>query len=264
MLKINKNLIGQGIVYSLGMLVTFVLSVFTTIIVFTPEARAEGGTNYIFATDTIGSGSNYYGNTGSYYNYYSNANNVCNPVPAVYSINPSFATSAINGNLEINLTGGNFTSNSLVQFNNTYRSTRFVDANHIYAILTSADFDALGANKITVFNPMPCGGTSNAILFNVNDAKTNSALAYKANSQTTKTAIKKAPITTTATTTDTTDNNSLTANALFGLGLNSCNGFLPGSLIGWLILAILILLAVILIRKLYGEKEYHQTPLKHQ
>ncbi|MBI5139714.1 hypothetical protein HZA26_03855 [Candidatus Nomurabacteria bacterium] len=75
------------------------------------------------------------------------------------------------------------------------------------------------------------------------------------------------PITTTRViTTDEEDNaepreefNALAANALFGGG-----NFMPSSLTGWILFAIIILLIVIAVRKILGrEQAYHSTPLKH-
>lgn len=51
----------------------------------------------------------------------------------------------------------------------------------------------------------------------------------------------------------------LTANALAGEG-----GFLPGGILQWILVAILVLIIIILVRKLFGQEDhYHSTPLKH-
>ena len=56
------------------------------------------------------------------------------------------------------------------------------------------------------------------------------------------------------------DNSNLEANALFG-----SNGFMPSGLMQWILFAILILLIVILVRKIYGaDKRYHAAPMKHK
>jgi len=52
---------------------------------------------------------------------------------------------------------------------------------------------------------------------------------------------------------------ALAGNALFGAN----GGFMPSSLLGWLIFAILVLLAIILWRKLYVTENDKHTPLKH-
>ena len=53
---------------------------------------------------------------------------------------------------------------------------------------------------------------------------------------------------------------NLTANALFG-----SNSFMPSGLIEWVLFAILVLIIVILVRKIYGGSEkYHAMPMKHK
>lgn len=55
------------------------------------------------------------------------------------------------------------------------------------------------------------------------------------------------------------DSSNLAANAFWG-----SNSFMPSGIIQWILFAILVLVAVILGRKIYGGKEkYHATPMKH-
>ncbi len=81
-------------------------------------------------------------------------------------------------------------------------------------------------------------------------------------STTTKKTTTSKPATTTTTTTTEEPNDevsTLAGNAIFG-----SNGFLPSGLIQWTIIAILILVAVIIIRKITGaEDRYHGQPMKH-
>ncbi|MES3032104.1 MAG: hypothetical protein V4699_02570 [Patescibacteria group bacterium] len=59
--------------------------------------------------------------------------------------------------------------------------------------------------------------------------------------------------------TNTETNGDLGANAIFG-----SDGFLPSSIIQWIMFAILVLLIVILVRKIHGGGErYHAMPMKH-
>jgi hypothetical protein len=109
---------------------------------------------------------------------------------------------------------------------------------------------------ITVFNPDSDNGYSNAAFFTINrsgyNTNTNSNnVSY--NSYTNQTNNYS----------DNTDTSykykAATANAVFG-----SNTFLPSGLVQWILLAIIILVIVILTRKIFGgEKEYHETPLKH-
>lgn len=67
------------------------------------------------------------------------------------------------------------------------------------------------------------------------------------------------PANTSSAETNTSANSNLVANALWGSG-----GFLPSSLFQWILFAVLIMLAVILVRKIYGGAEkYHAIPMKH-
>ncbi len=54
------------------------------------------------------------------------------------------------------------------------------------------------------------------------------------------------------------DLSGLAAGAIFG-----GDGFMPSGIVQWLLLAIFILLIVIIVRKIFGEKQYHESPLKH-
>jgi hypothetical protein len=51
---------------------------------------------------------------------------------------------------------------------------------------------------------------------------------------------------------------TIAANAVYG-----SNGFIPSGIMGWILFAILMLIIVILVRKVFGgERNYHSTPLK--
>jgi hypothetical protein len=62
----------------------------------------------------------------------------------------------------------------------------------------------------------------------------------------------------TATVSKNSEDNSLAANAIFGDG-----SFLPNTLAEWLLLAILILLAVVLWRRIWVTDAQRNAPLKH-
>lgn len=79
----------------------------------------------------------------------------------------------------------------------------------------------------------------------------------QANSNTSTKAVEK---TSTESTKEVDESSNLAANAIFG-----SNGFTPSGLVQWILFAILILLVVILVRKIYGAgKKYYLTPLKHE
>jgi len=79
-----------------------------------------------------------------------------------------------------------------------------------------------------------------------------------------KSTTKKSTNTTTPTTTTVTEETTypesdLAANAIFG-----SNSFLPSGIFQWILFAIMILIATILVRRVYGGNEkYNSYPLKH-
>ena len=74
------------------------------------------------------------------------------------------------------------------------------------------------------------------------------------------TASKKVAAKNTNTATDT--NSNLVASTIFGT--NGLMSFMPSGLVQWIFFAILVLLAVILVRKIYdGSEKYYAAPMKH-
>ena len=199
-----------------------------------------------------------------------------NFTPVIYSISPNYGSS-VNGNLTVYVDGRNFVQESLVKWNNNYRTTTFNGSNQLAFTLTPSDSEVLGNHIVTVFTPGPGGGNSNAVYFNVTNnipyviPSGNVLGASTVRVTPKKVAVSKPAITTaTATPCLSTGNNTstgsatgsesygtLTANALFG-----SPSFLPSGLVQWLVLLILILLVVILTRKIF-TRDQRDTPLKH-
>jgi hypothetical protein len=97
---------------------------------------------------------------------------VNNPGPQITGITPSpVSVSGPAFTLTVNGTG--FVPNSVVRINGDLpaneRQTVFVNATQLTASITAADIAATGAFPITVFNPLPSGGLSNAVNLTVND-----------------------------------------------------------------------------------------------
>lgn len=156
-----------------------------------------------------------------------------NPVPVVYSINPSSVVTN-SSSKTITITGANFVPGSVARFNSEDRATTFISSEKLAMTLTSSDMAGVGAYSVTVLNPVPGGGMSNAALFHLNKQ-----------AATATTTTKK---TSTACTTST--GAGLSASALFG-----SNGLMPTTFTQWLLLLILILLVVVLGRKAFAEKK---------
>jgi hypothetical protein len=86
---------------------------------------------------------------------------VDNPVPTTTSISP---TTKNVGDAEFTLTvnGTNFINVSVVRFNGSDRTTTFVNSSQLEATIPASDGMNPGNYSITVFNPAPAGGISNA------------------------------------------------------------------------------------------------------
>jgi hypothetical protein len=93
---------------------------------------------------------------------------VNNPVPTITTLSPTSATA---GGAQFNLTvnGTNFVSTSTVQWNGNPRTTTYVSATQLTATILLGDIATGGTFPVTVANPTPGGGTSNAVNFTVNN-----------------------------------------------------------------------------------------------
>ncbi len=91
---------------------------------------------------------------------------VNNPLPTLTSISPTsmFATTAA---FTLTVNGTNFNNNSLVRWNGTDRVTTFLSATQLQAAITAADILSAGSAAVTVFNPLPGGGTTSTATFTI-------------------------------------------------------------------------------------------------
>ncbi len=92
-----------------------------------------------------------------------------NPVPTTTSINPSSATVGDTG-FSMTVNGTNFVASSTVQINGSNRTTTFVSSNQLSVQILTSDLTTAGTSTITVVNPTPGGGTSNAQTFTINNS----------------------------------------------------------------------------------------------
>ena len=91
---------------------------------------------------------------------------ITNPAPTITSLNPSSAI--IGGSaftLAVNGTG--FVSGSVVRWNGSDRATSYVNNIRLTVSIPAADIATAGSASVTVFNPTPGGGTSNAVTFSI-------------------------------------------------------------------------------------------------
>ena len=92
--------------------------------------------------------------------------NINNAVPSLASINPSSKVTLSPG-FTLSVTGSNFISTSVVQWNGSNLTTTFVDSSHLTASVPAGNLTTAGSFPITVFTPAPGGGTSSPLNFNV-------------------------------------------------------------------------------------------------
>ncbi|HWW61211.1 MAG TPA: NBR1-Ig-like domain-containing protein, partial [Thermoanaerobaculia bacterium] len=90
-----------------------------------------------------------------------------NPVPAITGITPP-ARTAGSGTFTLTVDGSNFVSASTVAFNGASRGTAFVSSTRLTATMLASDVQTAGTYSITVVNPTPGGGVSNAAALTVN------------------------------------------------------------------------------------------------
>ncbi|MFN0124907.1 MAG: hypothetical protein ACKV2V_30755 [Blastocatellia bacterium] len=89
-----------------------------------------------------------------------------NPLPAITAIAP--VSNVVFGNdFTLTVNGSDFVPVSVIRWNGSDRPTTYVSATQVRAVIPELDLGAPGIFPITVFNPTPGGGLSNAINFSV-------------------------------------------------------------------------------------------------
>ena len=94
-------------------------------------------------------------------------NAVTNPVPATTGLSPASATAG-GAAFTLTVNGSSFVNGSIVQWKGASRTTTYVSSTQLTAAITAADIASAGTASVTVFNPAPGGGTSNAQTFTIN------------------------------------------------------------------------------------------------
>ena len=91
---------------------------------------------------------------------------VNNPAPSATSLSPNSAFAGTSA-FTLTVTGTNFVSSSVVQWNGAARATTLVSSTTLSAAITAADINAQGTATVTVSTPSPGGGTSAGLTFTV-------------------------------------------------------------------------------------------------
>ena len=89
-----------------------------------------------------------------------------NPKPAIKTLQPMSVTAGTGG-FTLTVNGSGFISSSVVNFNGKAKVTTYVSASQLTAPILSSDVATAGTPAVTVTNPAPGGGTSNAVTLTV-------------------------------------------------------------------------------------------------
>jgi len=100
-----------------------------------------------------------------------------NPAPTLTSISPASATAGSAATTMV-VSGSNFVSGAVVNWNGTALPTTFSSATSLSASITSTLLATAGTATITVTNPSPSLGTSGSLTFTINAASTSTAKKY--------------------------------------------------------------------------------------
>ena len=91
------------------------------------------------------------------------------PTPTITTISPNSAAAG-DAAFTLTITGTNFVAASVVNFGGAARTTAFVSATQLTAVVAVAAIVTAGIVEVTVTNPAPGGGTSNAVNFTITSA----------------------------------------------------------------------------------------------
>jgi hypothetical protein len=175
-----------------------------------------------------------------------------NQALSITSLSPQSVVYSTNG-ATITIYGTNFNQNSIARWNGVARPTNFINSNTLTILISATDMRSTNGHAITVINPN--GEISNTAYLAITGVPATVVSVRPGNTTVTTST---APAVTTSDN-DNPDLSGLAANAILG----SPNSFWPTGLIQWLLIAILILMAMILWRKIYTSEKPNHAPLKH-
>jgi hypothetical protein len=88
-----------------------------------------------------------------------------NPVPFINQPLVPVTVKPGHGAFTLTVNGSAFTSTAVINWNGSPRATQFFSSSQLKAMIDAADVAHAGTASVTVTNPAPGGGTSNAVLF---------------------------------------------------------------------------------------------------
>ena len=200
-------------------------------------------------------------------NYYNQPNN---PTPSINFVSPSYAEVG-SGGKTITITGRGFVPTSIARVNGADRATTFIDSSHLFIQLTNNDMYLGNGFYITVWNGAPGGGFSDSAFFTLNQAaaynnntnnysNTNNGNNYNNGYPVNNNNYNYGNTNPMNGNGNVDSPSNLAANAVFG----TSNSFLPSGIVQWVLFAIVVLLIVILVRRIFGARDnYYEAPMKH-
>ncbi len=105
---------------------------------------------------------------------------ILNPIPTISFLDPQQVEAGAPA-FTLRVLGSGFVSSSVVRWNGSDRPTTFVNSSELRTSIPASDIAAPGTAQVTVFNPAPGGGTSNAITFSTNKQTTTTTLTSSPN-----------------------------------------------------------------------------------
>jgi Bacterial Ig-like domain (group 3)/FG-GAP-like repeat len=154
----GTNFVSNSVIHFNGAVqaTTFVNSTQLTTTVQSLEVETAGNAAVTVMNPTPGGG------TSNSVNF--TISSTANPQPNLTSISPTTISAGSPG-FTITLTGTGFISSSVAQWNGNARTTTFVSATQLTALITAADVQTASENQVSVRNPTPGGGNSNSLQF---------------------------------------------------------------------------------------------------
>ncbi|MFZ3375029.1 MAG: hypothetical protein WA183_05700, partial [Chthoniobacterales bacterium] len=145
---------------------------------YTPLGNGTAsGSNWTLTGLNFSIGENFYIRARGYYSsgYFNGSESIAESVrnafvavPTVTSISPASATAG-GPAFTLTVNGSGFITTSVVNWNGAPRATTFSSSAQLTAAISAADIATAGTIGVTVTNPGPGGGTSNAKPFTVNN-----------------------------------------------------------------------------------------------
>ncbi len=94
-----------------------------------------------------------------------------NPSPTLSGLSPNNTTAGA-GAFTLTANGTNFINSSTINWNGAALTTTFISSTQLSTLVPAANIAAAGTASVTVFSPLPGGGTSNALNFTINPVST--------------------------------------------------------------------------------------------